>query len=302
MDSQLFIRVRGRVLGPYDQEKLQSLARRGQLSRMHELSTDGASWVRASNFPELFIGNPVESPSDRQAAAEPVMTTATTAAPMAAMAAGQAPAPSGQQWHYTSAGVQRGPVDFANLQLLCASGQIAAADLVWSDGMPAWMPASHVPGLIRAAATATAFEPTSDRADRGEIPDRMYRSAYSSKPWVVFIMIAHCIYAGLEAIGGMWMLILGARFRSTVGVAWGMFALVGALDVAIGAYLLNVYISRMSSLQYSPKPVVLEKVHDSLRGFWIFIAVNLIIGIAIAAFFVIWIFAAGVTLPTPFRD
>ena len=63
MDTALYMRIRGRVLGPYDQEKLQGLARRGQLSRMHELSTDGVSWVRASNFPELFTGGQGELPS-----------------------------------------------------------------------------------------------------------------------------------------------------------------------------------------------------------------------------------------------
>ena len=60
MDTQLYLRVRGRVLGPYDQEKLQSLVRRGQLSRMHEVSTDGTHWVRASTYAELFVGAPVK--------------------------------------------------------------------------------------------------------------------------------------------------------------------------------------------------------------------------------------------------
>ena len=56
MENQLYVRIRGRILGPYDQEKLQSLARRGQLSRMHELSVDAMNWVQASTYPELFAG------------------------------------------------------------------------------------------------------------------------------------------------------------------------------------------------------------------------------------------------------
>ena len=67
MENQLYIRVRGRVLGPYDQEKLHLLARRGQFSRAHEISDDGLSWVRASTRPELFGNgdnpNPVLAPS-----------------------------------------------------------------------------------------------------------------------------------------------------------------------------------------------------------------------------------------------
>jgi S1-C subfamily serine protease len=54
MDNQLYVRIRGKVTGPYDQEKLRWLARRGQLSRAHELSQDTTHWVRASTYPELF--------------------------------------------------------------------------------------------------------------------------------------------------------------------------------------------------------------------------------------------------------
>jgi S1-C subfamily serine protease len=54
MDTRLYLRIRGRVLGPYDLENLRSLAHRGQLSRFHELSQDGTNWVCASAYPELF--------------------------------------------------------------------------------------------------------------------------------------------------------------------------------------------------------------------------------------------------------
>ena len=57
--AQYYLRVRGRVQGPFDQEKLQNFSRRGQLSRLHEVSTDGINWARASTYPELFVGPPV---------------------------------------------------------------------------------------------------------------------------------------------------------------------------------------------------------------------------------------------------
>src|SRR3954453_4067022 len=78
METSLYIRVRGRVLGPYETEKLQSMVRRGQLSRVHELSTDGVSWVRASNYPELFVTN-VELPQSMGASKEIAVETASTA-------------------------------------------------------------------------------------------------------------------------------------------------------------------------------------------------------------------------------
>lgn len=63
MENQLYIRIRGRVYGPYDQEKLQLLALRGQFGRIHEVSQDGVDWLSASTYGELFRGERDRSPS-----------------------------------------------------------------------------------------------------------------------------------------------------------------------------------------------------------------------------------------------
>ena len=55
MMEQYWIRVRGQVKGPFEEEQLQALVRRGQLSRIHEISADGDSWLRAEEYPQLFL-------------------------------------------------------------------------------------------------------------------------------------------------------------------------------------------------------------------------------------------------------
>ncbi len=62
METPLYIRIKGRVQGPFDMEKLRILVKRGQLGRAHEVSGDGSSWQRASDYPELFT-SPKVSPS-----------------------------------------------------------------------------------------------------------------------------------------------------------------------------------------------------------------------------------------------
>jgi S1-C subfamily serine protease len=80
MDKRFYVRMRGRVLGPYDWQKLLSLARCGQLSRTHELSTDAKNWVEATTYPELFgsdtgfdavLAPPATRPTDTAVAAGP---------------------------------------------------------------------------------------------------------------------------------------------------------------------------------------------------------------------------------------
>jgi hypothetical protein len=290
MDSTLYIRVRGRVLGPYDQEKLQSLARRGQLSRMHELSEDGASWVRAANYPELFTGAQAEMPTPRntEAASGPVY--------LGGEATSTAPHPQAQQqWFYTSGGAQRGPVDFSNLQLLVGTNQVRPEDLVWSEGMPAWIPASQILGPGRASAAAGDTQSSS----KDGLSDMLCRSFTSSRPWIMFIVVAIFIYAGLEAAGGLYYLVIGGRLHNPLVVSTGIFFLIWALDWGFGACLLGTYHSRLGNLLYSHHRTsqMLEKAHQRLMAVWIFLAINLIVNLVLIGTLVVFVVSAGATLP-----
>lgn len=51
-------------------------------------------------------------------------------------------------WYYGIAGQQHGPVGFEQLKQLGASGQLRAADYVWTEGMPQWKPAGEIAGLF----------------------------------------------------------------------------------------------------------------------------------------------------------
>lgn len=61
------------------------------------------------------------------------------------------------QWFYTDTQQQQlGPVSLAQLQQLTASGQVQATQLVWTEGMANWLPASQIPNLFQQAATPAA--------------------------------------------------------------------------------------------------------------------------------------------------
>ena len=51
-DATWYMRDRGQKRGPFSQEKLLVMYRRGQLSRFHEISQDGKSWVKAATLLE----------------------------------------------------------------------------------------------------------------------------------------------------------------------------------------------------------------------------------------------------------
>jgi TM2 domain-containing membrane protein YozV len=142
VDRQMYIRMRGRVLGPYDYEKLHSMAMRGQLSRLHELSEDATNWVKASNYPDLFLSEASQSivPEER-------IVESPTSTPN-----GPPEIPIETQWWYSKNGVQAGPVGLVTLQQMLSSGSLSPDDLVWTDGMAQWSPARSVPGVMPVSA------------------------------------------------------------------------------------------------------------------------------------------------------
>jgi hypothetical protein len=283
VQSQLYIRVRGRVLGPYDEEKLRSLARRWQLSRMHELSQDATNWVRASTYPELFVG---DNASPTAIARQP----------------SGGPQGDGRTWWYRKNGSEAGPVDQATLQQLLTSGNLNADDLVWMDGMAQWVPARQVPGLAPVQnplqpAQAGVGSIAGVAEEKGELSGSLCKAATNSRPWVIFVAVISFIYAGLALVGGILALIQGANHHVAPVVAMGLFELIWGVDLAAAGYLLSNYASRVGSLHYSAHPVVLEKALDTLQTLWIFVSVNLIVFLAFLVFVVVWLVAIGGSLP-----
>lgn len=71
-------------------------------------------------------------------------------------------------WHYTKDGQAVGPIPFESLRQLTASGELPDGTLVWTQGMPNWLPPSEVPGL--ANPNAPAPEDVTTATHRSENP------------------------------------------------------------------------------------------------------------------------------------
>jgi hypothetical protein len=308
MDAQLYLRVRGRVLGPFDQEKLQSLVRRGQLSRMHEVSTDGAHWVRASTYAELFVGVPVKlvAPEMPVAAPPPAQVPAyDLSIPFAEEPAAPAPASpkplvsaaASRGWYYDDLGAEHGPVDESVLRQMLVAGQLDPETLVWNDGMPRWLAASQVPGLVPMPVINRGTRGAGDRLHESDDGmESLCKAARASRPWALFLAITAFVYAGLCILLGFLMLVHGADKGFPPAVALGLFWIVSGAVTAAGGILLSNYANRLASLNYGHSSKVLESAMDRLKTFWMFVSIVLIVTLAFFGFFTIWIVAVGVSI------
>ena len=137
-DTTYYIRVRGKILGPYNVAQLKILRGRGQFRRANEVSTDRQTWQSAAIIEHLFGGvikQAKQAPDDA----------------LAAVPGGSPPSRKVNPiWHYSVGSDQYGPVTLLELRGLVNSGQLTADDLVWKEGLPDWTPVSDI-GELNAA-------------------------------------------------------------------------------------------------------------------------------------------------------
>ena len=140
MADSYFIKSRGRTLGPYTLLQCQQMARKGQLARTSEISTDNSNWSQASNYPEVF-----ERPRD------PIIIEPAPAGP---------PDPGTDSlWYYALNGEQKGPTSNENILAMVRAGSLTGTDRVWKEGLDNWVQVSDIGEFGVALIVVSPVEP-----------------------------------------------------------------------------------------------------------------------------------------------
>ena len=87
-----------------------------------------------------------------------------------------------KQWYCIVGGEQYGPVDEAMLRSWAQQGRLQPSDLVWSEGMADWAPASSVPGLVDAQAAAQPYAPAAREPTASAYAAQPAQPAWSPAP------------------------------------------------------------------------------------------------------------------------
>jgi hypothetical protein len=275
---------------------------------MHELSEDSVTWVRASIYPDLFVGldDPVPGgEADSRASGQPTPQAQSPGLNHVTPAAGR-DAPGKlvleRKWYYNKNDEPHGPFDLTAIQELTGAFQIGADDLVWTDGMAAWAPVKDTPEVARflpayvGPGGASSGRPENHGTESQELPKSLCKSAFQSRPWVVFIATGSFVYAALSIIGGIFLLIEGASVHLAPVVATGLFSILYGGIAGYGGLLLMDYANRLTNLNFTSKPIALEKAMDALRKIWIYVSILIIVMLAFLIVFVIWIIAISGTI------
>ncbi len=215
--------------GPVASGELKKLADAGEITPETPIWREGlAEWVKAGAVRGLFAAaTPVAAQSQPAAPAPPVASTASqprTPRP---------PPVTGIDWHYSINGEKLGPVGSAELKRLADAGTLSPSDLVWREGLAAWVAAESVKGLFtQPAAFRTSVSSSSSIPP--ELPS-------TQPPPIHVATAAVSSSAGVVGINSLPMHAqrLGIAIAAFLGGAatfmpWAHLPIVGTVDGTVG--------------------------------------------------------------------
>ena len=185
-EERYFVRWRGRVTGPYGSDDLSRMVARGELSRLHDVSTDRVNWRRAGALTDIFESAQVKPlaarPADRGAPAgdlAPPVKWELKDTPQ------EKPAPVEEErvtWHYDGADGVEGPHTTEDMIRLISEGRLSAGDQVHSSREGAdWALIRDTPELAGALVTPVEEVEQAHKADAAAVGEDAARGTSGSE-------------------------------------------------------------------------------------------------------------------------
>ncbi|TWT66368.1 DUF4339 domain-containing protein [Allorhodopirellula solitaria] len=283
-DDRIYIRFKGKTLGPLSSEKVRGLIRRGQITRMHELSSDALTWQRAEEFGDFFRS--ASSPTHAPPASAPTATQ--TLAESSSPIAGQ-DADDGVEWYAHFNGDNQGPMNPQTLLTWVNSGDVRRDTLVWRAGLDDWRPAvevlpEHFSATPNESAAEMGYSSSSivgaDQA-AGQLSAEICERFTNHRVWVMILSVLGLVLSGLAVLYFITSMIVGAEakwmpFGGSRSVVYGLTGLLFCgLSIAGEVYLLS-YASSLKLLARHRDRLHLRLAANRLQSFWRYCAIVLV--------------------------
>ena len=235
-EHSYFIRVKGRVQGPYEWGKLKQLVRRRHLSRINYISADRESWTRAGNFQNLF--------ETENSAAEKIESRVSEGS-------ARSVAPDlDSEWYVEQQGQSTGPLSFNALKNGLESGQYNANNLVWCEGMQDWTAAASIPdfNMTRDDQAAAAISDSGTVQNEGVISNDLANLIFRSRIWILISGFLLGLLSAASLIAGFYEFINGIKNENSAEVLRALLLLIlfiSLLTLSVSSFYLQGSVVRL---------------------------------------------------------
>ncbi|MGB7328995.1 MAG: DUF4339 domain-containing protein [Rubripirellula sp.] len=318
--DKIYVRFRGRTLGPLTEQKVRDLIKRGQITRVHELSGDGLSWTRAEEFGDFFAqpqeAAVISSSSDANAGGNKPVAQATLQSDLTP----NSHADPSVEWYAHINGGNAGPVGKAQLSQWLSEGVLGSETLVWRSGLDAWQPASQaIPELFgnvpraqspvsQSSSAGNPYSPrfsedfSVDQGGQGKSNDLAFHAIEINRRtgWAFFFAIVLIVLSGLTILGDFFGIFVAASgSEAGVNTAPAIFgAIIGILFAACimtSGILLLQYCGKAKEFMLRPNRSTAVASAKKLSALWAFTGIACMIWLVLFSTLVIIMLTAGVS-------
>ncbi len=149
------------------------------------------------------------------------------------------------EWYFAQGNQQFGPIPLDELKQRVAAGQVAAADLVWHEGLSQWQAVATMPEIFGQAAQQAPLAYAAPDVNNQFLPNSARRVVYVGFWWRVLATIIDSVITGVAGavLGG----IVGGIIGLTMGGGNDAIALAEGAGNLIGIILGWLYSAMMES-------------------------------------------------------
>lgn len=289
--EKVFVRFKGRVLGPLTVEKASELVRRGQITRQHELSPDGQAWAAAESYTEFFPSySSIEADDELELEGNNRSNS-------------NAPVDSEITWYIRIENENKGPFPETLVSQMVETGKVSRNTLIWREGMANWVEAAVIkPGWFakQAKSATTNAKIDYDQTADSEIK-QIVQATLRSYGWAQFLAVLGLIVTPIWLIGSIAYFLflvsrkgadeenIGSLLVSLAGFAFSAATLVAFL-------LLFRYTSLTGILRYQPSTSNLLSAQNALGMFWKFSGITTLVWLCVYMFLLMLFYIMGLKL------
>lgn len=265
--ERIYVKLKGRPLGPLSNDKFMELVNRGQIASETELSIDGGvTWKLASSFKGLFENGEkasIEKPTQAQADEKP-------------------------EWYANFDGANRGPFRLDALRTWVTTGTLKAETPIWKEGLADWTTA----GVIfqewfsqkGASSSSTSAEAKTDPSE-----SQLAILLISQRIWIQFSSIAGLILSCFGFFGSVLLFLAnvtrdGDVQTKLIAVLSNVGQIAGFVVLIIVCVSLLRFASSLNRFKFSQNETDLVVAVTRLNQFWFHLGVFSILVILIFFF------------------
>ncbi|MCC6508778.1 MAG: DUF4339 domain-containing protein [Pirellulaceae bacterium] len=254
--ERIYIRFKGRVLGPLAHEKVVELVARGQITRDQDMSSDAVNWTKASEFTTFF---------------PPVQTTSVKANPVAV----QPVTPAYESWFVNVDDQADKAFDEPQIKQMIAAGTIQPSTQMWNQELGAWQDAVLIrPQWFMGTNQVSNPSGATGPSETGEVTvQSIGQLLLSARNWLNFLSILGLIVSTITlfVITGLFLYAVVSELNVPVKLAAVIAAGGQLLSFAVGLYFfvrLNKYAGLLTAIKFRNEAAEVNAAVVGQRHLW----------------------------------